>query len=592
MTERRKINNIQEIWDGNKLLIKDFSNLDLEGLDLSEIPSWEWEDCVFDNTSVKNTGIKFFPEYLKIVHHHQRKLYIKNCDFSDNDLSGFFKYNSDINYNSCDFSNTNIPFYLFGENNKLDSSCVRYDLNWYKPTLEINTIRNNPWLKFDSEKLLYVIKEHLNNEFFIIEKESEIENVINLIEEYLSYDQVGELKKLYQFLTGYLTKRELALFFKDNVIRNKTFKNLDLTDFDNELLEQIFFTDCTFENITCKKDIGELIRTKFPNFSFGKDAENRVNNILLPEINYDSWQSIHNNRVGGTPITFKTNLYLELGRACNANCSFCKNNFYSNNSCSLNKIKKTLKDVSSYINSVVIGRGEPTLRLDDVKKVLDVFKHSNIGYKAYDINKYIFTNGSCKYVDSELSGYDVKYNISRHAIDDEENANIFCLDKDKILSTKELEKFINNNKGVTLAATCFKGALDSKEKIIDYIKYALSIGCQSILLSDLMIMEDGLTNKRNNYNVNIDDNVFDEVIGCLRQNSFEMSLPIYSTGGYILTILKKGAYNISIKHYISKKELEDNWPSAYKRTFDLSIDPKGNLYENWHQTSGIVKKLK
>ena len=57
--KRRKINSLDEIWNGWKLKIKDFSNLDLEGLNLSRIPKRAWKHCIFNNTSFKNTGIKF-----------------------------------------------------------------------------------------------------------------------------------------------------------------------------------------------------------------------------------------------------------------------------------------------------------------------------------------------------------------------------------------------------------------------------------------------------------------------------------------------------------------------------------------------------
>lgn len=38
--KRRRINSLDEIWDGKRLKTKDFSNLDLEGIDLSRIPKW------------------------------------------------------------------------------------------------------------------------------------------------------------------------------------------------------------------------------------------------------------------------------------------------------------------------------------------------------------------------------------------------------------------------------------------------------------------------------------------------------------------------------------------------------------------------
>ena len=49
---------------------------------------------------------------------------------------------------------------------------------------------------------------------------------------------------------------------------------------------------------------------------------------------------------------------------------------------------------------------------------------------------------------------------------------------------------------------------------------------------------------------------------------------------------------MTLQSYISQNELDINWPKSIKRAFDLSIDPSGNLYENWHQKEGMVKTLK
>ena len=40
---------------------------------------------------------------------------------------------------------------------------------------------------------------------------------------------------------------------------------------------------------------------------------------------------------------------------------------------------------------------------------------------------------------------------------------------------------------------------------------------------------------------------------------------------------------------ITEEQLALEWPKALKRVFDLSIAPNGDLYENWSQTSGLVK---
>ncbi len=78
----------------------------------------------------------------------------------------------------------------------------------------------------------------------------------------------------------------------------------------------------------------------------------------------------------------------------------------------------------------------------------------------------------------------------------------------------------------------------------------------------------------------IDDNIFDEMISKLKEQSWKISLHIYSTGDYKLIMAQKNDKTISFKKYITKEELEQEWYQACKRTFDLSMDPSGNIYQN------------
>ena len=48
-----------------------------------------------------------------------------------------------------------------------------------------------------------------------------------------------------------------------------------------------------------------------------------------------------------------------------------------------------------------------------------------------------------------------RFNLSRHAINDKDNAEIFKIDKNKIMTTSEIEKLNIRNKEVTLNAVCF-----------------------------------------------------------------------------------------------------------------------------------------
>ena len=134
--------------------------------------------------------------------------------------------------------------------------------------------------------------------------------------------------------------------------------------------------------------------------------------------------------------------------------------------------------------------------------------------------------------------------------------------------------------------------MDLKDKILDYIKYySKKIKIHNFLFQTLH--QDLNAPISSSTILPINSHIFDLVIDKLRKKGYAISMPIYSTGDYKLIIAKKGDIHISFKQYITKEELESKWYQSPKRTFDLSMDPSGNLYENWHQSSGkvLINKL-
>ena len=186
-----------------------------------------------------------------------------------------------------------------------------------------------------------------------------------------------------------------------------------------------------------------------------------------------------------------------------------------------------------------------------------------------------------------------KLNISRHAINDMVNADIFGVSSNKIMTSSDIEKLNARNKEVTLNAVCFKGGLDSFTKIIDYINFARQIGCKKVLIQDLQKQMSLGNNAIDKNDICIDQNIFPKVREYLIANGYRQKYPIYATGGYVSYIFTdKDDFSIALQKYITKEELDKEWPKAMKRAFDLSIAPDGSLYENWSQTSGLVKMKK
>ena len=596
---RKKVLNIEEIWDGKELLIRDFSNLDLEGLDLSKIPLHAWKNVKFYNTSVKNTKINLSLRYLKDAEGSLfGKQTIKNCDFSYNNLAtinNHLECSLLPKFENCNFGHTNLSKFIYGKNNILDESCTEYIPEYNIGCVDIETIKNNPQLNVGPVDILLAIcdsKNHYANsyyhdKFFLnsifeelkkedLEKQKEyFEN----LEKLLDFDKSGELKKLYTNLLPLNEKQKFFFFF--GYIIDYDFSNKSFVDVSKSLGNFIRFYDCKFKDTILNYDFEKMKNLSI--FTLDK-SENEIQSFIMPSLSMGDWKENTNlSRFSDTPLTFKTNLYLELDRICNCKCQFCRNQTYNHVKYDVKKMNKALKKLIPYVDSIIIGGGEPSLRLRDIEKLDNL---SEFG------SRIIFTNGSCKDIDRRLekityNGYD--YYISRHHYEEEKNAQIFGINKAALLNTEELKIFILNNK-VTLSATCFKGGLDSTKKILKYIDYCIGIGCKNILISDLQ--QDQSLNKKGTINmINIDSNIFDSVIDYLKIDGFEENYPIYSTGGYVSRVLKYNNITIAFKHYITLKELEYYWPRAMKRTFDLSMDPFGNVYENWHQNYGLVKKL-
>ena len=219
-----KIEAIEQIFDGEKLLITDFSNLDLSGLDLSEIPMSAWVGCVFHNTNFSNTGIIFLPNMLKHDEVGRRKtVNMLYCDFSENDLSFLekedFNINGwEINTNGCNFRNSNLKHdclrYLY--NVTLDESFGEYgfehwgDFDGKYADFDLLTVIKNPFLNLSSSRLIrifefYTLKCQALLEYDWIPKESrfkwsvdqeKMQHAVKMCEYGLQFDKQGHFRKI------------------------------------------------------------------------------------------------------------------------------------------------------------------------------------------------------------------------------------------------------------------------------------------------------------------------------------------------------------------------------------------------------------
>ncbi len=628
----KRINSVEEILDGKKLLIKEFINMDLSNLDLSIIPKEAFENCFFYNTNFKNTGIKFIPNKLAPATEKQMELFqlpwqykYKNsiyfCNFSDNDLTYLShedfllgekpKRNNEyfeVATMGCDFTNTGINFLNTLINVKLDSSYQNYDFNdkfWkfnggllhWPDFIDINTILMNPFLNVPSFRFLIAIRYYIGDVELLLYSDTlrsrvssdpkMMKKIVEKCESFLEYDKQGYGKKLYNKLSPFMDLYAKIRFFGAFSICNLNLKNIDFEDIPTEVLRFYEIQNNNFENITFNYTINDLLKIPGGPSHFLDTIsgyENKYKDLFITKINYNSWQENPNavKRVSESAITFFTKVYVELNRICNAKCTFCRNETFNKSKYDLNKIIDTLDSIKNYINAIVIGGGEPTLRLDDVKKLHDSIINN-------DLDWHLFTNGSNpSIIKDDYIMDNFRLNLSRHAVNDNENAKIFNMDSNKIMTTHEIEKLNCRNEEVTLNAVCFKGGLDSFDKIIEYIKYAREIGCKKVLIQDLQ-RELSLGNNYINNDICIDAVILPRVREYLKSIGYKEKYPIYATGGYVSYVLEKDGFSISLQKYITQSELDENWVKSIKRAFDLSVDPSGNLYENWNQKDGRVK---
>lgn len=566
--ERTKYNTVEEFTKDIKSLNdyyafydKDLSNIDFCNLVLSD------NDIYMNNCDLSNTNLKMiFDRYNKFI-----DCDLRSCKFTI-DKDNIYKYNA-FSFYSCILDQEQIDY--LNEVYMKDNTKFFYNLD---------TLLNNDGIYINSCDLLRLINEYLRREKYDrkILSENELEEVVRFIELCVSKDS-GCLKKIYELLKEQMNTYDIIDMFAKKIIRDKKISNLVFDKDMYDLFKEFNIIRCDLNNIVYDVSSEELLDS---DFNLKTHIYNSVSNIDFPNIKLDDYLYVRDNRINSTPYTFRKNLYLELGRKCNGKCEFCRNNCFEDSKYDYEAIVNNLKKIIKDLDSVVIGGGEPTLK----KELLSFLKEF-----TNDIKKiYLFSNGSKSdeyYVDlldkSKNTDYIGMY-ISRHSYSDEENAKILGIDKDKLLLPKYFGKF----QKFTLSCTCFKGGMDSLNKIIEYLNFARNNYVENVLLCNLQ--EDTSVQKTDNLNesLNIDDTLFDKAIEYLKRQNFKIEYPIISTGGYILYILKRDGFTVTFKKYLKKDEFMRLWKTSIKRTFDFSMAPNGDIYSNWSETGEKVKELR
>ncbi len=562
---------LEEFFNSDEFSKKDLSNCDLSDLDLSSFPPSIWEGFIFYKTNFTDTNIKFYPHKLK---YNGLWWNLECCNFTNCDLSYLTAKDLEkVSIQGSNFTNTN--FHI----NSLDSVNGLYgvtfgdayygrELDKYANRMDIETLFLNPNLSFSSTSLLTMLRisDH-STDVSIAKILDDIDGVLDIDKR-----QDGKLWKFWNLIStnAKFSIEEKVSFFCGGQIQSKNFITLDLSEFDYDFLNHFVFVQCRFQKIIFPNSKIDIINSIY----------SKAEEAIFPNITPSSWNKINKKRLFSN-VTFYKNLYVELGRFCNGKCQFCRNQYLKLCEYDFETIFENLHKIYPYLDNIVIGGGEPTLLIEELKKLC----HSDMNDKIT-----VFTNASLHYDGLRDLNAMVPLNISRHSMDDDENNKILGVEALTNLNLRFLRA--SHLKPITLCATCFESGLDSKDKILDYIKYY----SEEIKINDFLLQtlhKDLNTPLSNDTMLPINNQIFDFVIDKLRKKGYEISIPIYSTGNYKLIIAKKGDIHISFKQYTTKEELESKWYQSPKRTFDLSMDPSGNLYENWHQSTGkvLINKL-
>lgn len=175
-------------------------------------------------------------------------------------------------------------------------------------------------------------------------------------------------------------------------------------------------------------------------------------------------------------------LYVVLTRKCNVNCKFCE--YHSGISeIDVAKFEDTLKRLLRICNitTVHFTGGEPTLELDKLKQLCRIIKHQD---KL--ITTSVNTNGTRLKELEDICELD-NIALSRHAVDDSENIEIF---RSNLVPMSEDIKGFKDKHKLHLSCNLIKGHIDSEEKILQYLEFASTLDINDIGLVSLMNIND------------------------------------------------------------------------------------------------------
>lgn len=183
-------------------------------------------------------------------------------------------------------------------------------------------------------------------------------------------------------------------------------------------------------------------------------------------------------------------LYINITDICNAKCPFCVNpsRTSGSNPFSMEILKQTLEKISPFVYGVSITGGEPMLYPDLVDEVAIAVTET----LGPEVELDLVTNGTAINRIATLKMLDrfESVHISRHKIDDKENAILFGTKVPDISEIKELVSRLDDPAKIVLNCVMQKNGVSNIRQMSEYLEMAAWAGVKNTSFVGLFMVNE------------------------------------------------------------------------------------------------------
>lgn len=187
----------------------------------------------------------------------------------------------------------------------------------------------------------------------------------------------------------------------------------------------------------------------------------------------------------------RCNIFIQLTKKCNANCSFCEYHSYDNEIFDVDKLGYIIKNIhqKADIGKINFTGGEPTINMEIFDSIFHSIQNNIDKKRKPEIT--LNTNGIHLAQILPYAYFLDSIGLSRHHYNDNINKKIFrttsIATKDEIL---EFQSKVENKKLIQLRCNLITGYIDSYEEIIKYLNHAIDLKCSDCGFVTLIPLND------------------------------------------------------------------------------------------------------